>query len=85
MRAFVYRSLAFRLALAGVIISLIAAAAVYLTHYEDISDHVITDARNLLDRILYHRNQIASQQYITPGQAFEQTLAKGLPVRPRQP
>ena len=54
MRAFVYRSLAFRLALAGVIISLIAAAAVYLTHYEDISDHVITDARNLLDRILYH-------------------------------
>jgi len=54
LRAFVYRSLAFRLALAGVIISLIAAAAVYLTHYEDISDHVITDARNLLDRILYH-------------------------------
>ena len=83
LSTFVYRNLAFRLALAGVILALIFAALAYVTQLKEIGETAIADARGRLDLLLYRAGEVASRDNIPPDQAFQKILTEGLPARHR--
>jgi hypothetical protein len=62
LSAFVYRTLAWRVLLASLLIALAFGLLIYFGQSRNIGQNVVEDALNRLDLLVYHTRQLAEQQ-----------------------